>query len=346
MKPSRLRRYWPALLILLLFAGYMTSRMVHPLTTTYNNGPIGNGQTVSGSVTGTDIQKWSFPQSAGNYVVYVGGSSIGSQPDFEPYVLLYNPSNTVIATAIHNPWARTLPPGNQTSSGTYSIGIENAHGSSYPTLTSNFTLNLSLANQPYGVPAGHAGGMMTSGVTYNGTVTGANMDMWTYAAQAGTAITFTMTNTNGDTNFRPGFSIVAPDGTLTASVFGTTTVTHTVSAGIVQTGNYILIADNSFTASTVLTNGQYSFIATGSPVLSTLAKADGAWCEQCYQTAMAAAGNTGGKATGEPISIATGNVYDSVTDYTTAGTNPLAFTSLITGISNLYTVWLSRFSSG
>ena len=39
-----------------------------------------------------------------------------------------------------------------------------------------------------------------------------------------------------------------------------------------------------------------------------------------------AAGNTGGVAKGDPINIATGNVYEGVTDYTTMGTNPLALT--------------------
>ena len=56
--------------------------------------------------------------------------------------------------------------------------------------------------------------------------------------------------------------------------------------------------------------------------MPTAAKADGAYCIPCLLQAMGM-GNTGGSAVGDPINTATGNLFEHVMDYTTAGQNPL-----------------------
>ena len=71
-------------------------------------------------------------------------------------------------------------------------------------------------------------------------------------------------------------------------------------------------------------------------------KTDGA-CAICQQNALAAASSPvsadGRAAVGQPINVATGNMYEQVTDYTTVGTNPLALTRTYNSMSytrNLY----------
>jgi RHS repeat-associated protein len=75
---------------------------------------------------------------------------------------------------------------------------------------------------------------------------------------------------------------------------------------------------------------------TGATALSQTAKTDGT-CAICRQNALAAASSPvsadGRAAKGQPINIATGNMYEQVTDYTTIGTNPLALTRTYNSMS-------------
>jgi len=79
---------------------------------------------------------------------------------------------------------------------------------------------------------------------------------------------------------------------------------------------------------------------TGSGVSPT---ATGQPCQVCSD----AVSSTGGVYRGEPINVATGNVFYAATDYTTAGQNPLTFTryynSRSSGILELGVNWRSNF---
>ena len=60
MKPSRFRRYWPVLLLLPFLAmGMYRMLIIRPLAVV-SQGPIGNGQMLTGSVAPGNTDSWSF----------------------------------------------------------------------------------------------------------------------------------------------------------------------------------------------------------------------------------------------------------------------------------------------
>lgn len=69
--------------------------------------------------------------------------------------------------------------------------------------------------------------------------------------------------------------------------------------------------------------GSYSLSVSGA-ALPVQAKADGALCfDRCV----------GGAAVGDPINVATGSLFEEITDYTTSGANPLRLTRFYNSLS-------------
>ena len=337
MNPSRFRRYWPLLIVLPLLAfGVQRMLTIRPMAIV-DNGPIGNGAMLTGTVVTPNTGSWSFYENAGNGFIVLNADSTDAQTDFEPRISILDPSGTVIAGPVAgspgvriNTVAMSL-----TTPGTYKAQVSNFDGG---TFTGTVHLNLNVSDQPFTVPPGTSGGVMYSSTNYSGSI-GAhkmNMNMWSYAAKSGDSLTITATGTAG-INSRAYF--IDPAGAVTAATVGGTAVNTFFNPAL--TGNYIVFfgdIDNSATST-----NNYTLKAVGSSVLPEDGKTDGGWCLQCYQTAQlagaalsplpAAAGNTGGKAAGEPINVATGNVYESATDYSTMGVNPLAMTRSYNSLS-------------
>ena len=82
-----------------------------------------------------------------------------------------------------------------------------------------------------------------------------------------------------------------------------------------------------------VTNG-YTFSVTGN-LLPTDAEADGAYCYAC---------NTGGCHAGDPINVATGNLFEHYVDYTTIGANPLSFERYYNSLSYAHGVRRRRWA--
>src|SRR5271166_2420973 len=314
MKPSRFRRYWPLLIVLPLLAFGVRMLTIRPLALV-SQGPIGNGQMLSGSVGYGNTDTWSFNETAGGSII-VNVDTPNVQTDFEPSLAIYNPDGTVLAGFTAGwPGVRQFATGTLTQNGTYTAQVKN-YDSTMVTGTAN--INLNLAALPYTIAPGASGGVMYSSTNYSGSFAASkiNMHIWTYEGASGDTLHFNMTNTTG---VLARMYVFNPDASLNSSIYGNTP--H-IDAYAGTTGNYTVMVgdlDASYGAN------NYTLKATGSSILPSDGKTDGRFCLQCYQTAQLAAGNTGGKSAGEPINVATGNVYESATDYTTKGTNPLAF---------------------
>ena len=318
MKPSRIRRFWPVLLLLPFLAMGMYRMMIIRPMAVISQGPLGNGQMLTASVAPGNTASWTFNETSGSYTMVFSTDSPNAGTDFEPSIAILNPDGTTLTGFTAGTPGVRLVSFSTTQNGTYQAQVKNFQVN---TFTGTANVNLNLANQPYSIAPGAAGGIMYSSTNYSGTI-GANKEnlhIWSYAAKSGNSLQFTLTSSAGVTG---GMYINNPDGSNNTSGSGNS-FTSFVSAA--QTGNYTVFAGD--TNASFGTNNY----TIGSSVLPTDGKTDGAWCLQCYQTAAAtpvppAAGNTGGVAKGDPINIATGNVYEGVTDYTTKGTNPLALT--------------------
>src|SRR5271166_3952978 len=195
MKPSRFRRYWPLLIVLPLLAFGVRMLTIRPLALV-SQGPIGNGQMLSGSVGYGNTDTWSFNETAGGSII-VNVDTPNVQTDFEPSLAIYNPDGTVLAGFTAGwPGVRQIATGTLTQNGTYTAQVKN-YDSTMVTGTAN--INLNLAAMPYTIAPGASGGIMYSSTNYSGTI-GANkinMNMWTYALKAGDFATVSMTPTAG-----------------------------------------------------------------------------------------------------------------------------------------------------
>src|SRR5208337_5134576 len=240
------------------------------------------------------------------------------QTDFEPSLAIYNPDGTVNVNFVGGwPGVRQIAFGTLTQSGTYTAQVKNYDSGSLVTGTAN--INLNLAALPYSIAPGASGGVMYSSTNYSGSFAASkiNMHIWTYAGASGDLLHFNMTNTTG---VLARLYVFNPDASLNSGTYGNA---PSIAAYAGTTGNYTVMVgdlDASYGAN------NYTLKATGSSILPSDGKTDGTFCLQCYQTAQLAAlvpppaaGNTGGVAKGDPINVATGNLYEGVTDYTTAG---------------------------
>ncbi len=308
-------RHWPWLVVLffMLGGGTLYYSRVRPLATTYDEGPIANGQVVTASVTGTDILSWSFYQPSGARAILAGVNKIGTEAHFYPWVRIKYPNGTVVTNNYSSyPGTRALTVGTLSQSGPYTVTVQNFYGSSYPTETWPFTLNLSQGTGAFVVPDGATGGSLTTGQSESGAIYGVTMAQWSYPVASGDHITLTVTDTNLDPNFNPYIVVSKPDGTYQAGTYGGTSASETFTA--TQTGNYQVMAGDFY--GYYAGPFAYSVEGTGSSVLPSECEADGAYCLNC---------NIGGCHKGDPINPATGNLFEHYVDYTTVGTNPLTF---------------------
>ena len=110
-----------------------------------------------------------------------------------------------------------------------------------------------------------------------------------------------------------------------------TTGSDAYSQAISTTGNYMAFVNNEVSGSTdVSPPASYTMEMTNSTALSPTPETDGSPCcsgetQQPNSAQSSEVVANGAASIGEPINIATGNMYLDVVDYTTVGTNPLAF---------------------
>ena len=306
-------RHWPWLVVLLVMmgGGAVYYARIRPLVST-DEGPIANGQVVSGSITGTGVDTWSFYQPSGVRAILAGVNKSG-EAYFYPWVKIIYPNTTVVSNNYSAyPGTRASSVGTLSQTGAYTVSVSNFYGSSYPTESWTFTLNLSQGTGPFVVPQGATGGALITGRPETGAVTGVTMAQWSYAVNSGDRITLTVSDPAADPNYYPYIVVSKPDGTYQGGTYSGTSASEIFTA--TQTGNYQVMAGNFY--GYYAGPFAYTVEGTGSSVLSAEAEADGAYCYDCY---------TGGCHKGDPINVATGNLFEHYTDYTTAGTNPLSF---------------------
>ena len=292
---------------------------------------LGNGGTDSGSVTGTGTQDFPFYAEAGD-LIKVGMTNVTQDAKFDGGFTIYEPDGVTSLAAAScgalTPGCRTggTAPGGTT--GMWKVRAKNVLGSSYPTFAGSFQIHLSVS----GLPGDNAS--LYSGVSSSGTISNASMQMFTVNATSGDAFTITMTPGSGfSTN--AAFDFFYPAGGSVYGGSGNPATKNYNSTYINTTGAYMLRTyDSTFFSG----SGSYTVVSTGQTGLPTAAKQGGGHCVLCEWMAKlkaagiqvaaqsAPVGSTGQTSDHtDPINIATGNMYERVSDYTTVGTNPLAF---------------------
>jgi RHS repeat-associated protein len=324
---SRYRRIFSLLLLSLLI---LTMPGIHAARADGVTSTIGNGQIVYGNISAsTKHDTYTFSAGTNDYIFFSIGEFGAHDTNFFPEIYVYKPSSALWSDTgdYYNSW---LHGSTSIYSGTWSINV--TRGDGFFT-GGNYQLQMYiLPGTPVSIFGGSAGGMMYPSTSYPGTINRADTGFFTFNGVASSTYTQTITATGGS-GFTPYIQVLKPDGTSDGVAWTTTntTVSHTAVAG-----EYSVVVVNEFAGWS--NTGTYTLELTGSGGgMPQKGKQDGGRCIACEDAAKAqAAGvqpaaqsgeitSTGGTNAGtDPINIATGNLYEKVTDYTTVGTNPLA----------------------
>jgi RHS repeat-associated protein len=224
--------------------------------------------------------------------------------------------------------------GGVTTGGAWTVKVKRSSGTTGAGYRLTFLMVPAATAIPSTIGGSTAGGLMYPGTTYSGSVDRGDIQIWmTNSLKVNSGIA-TLTWTGGGTGsiarvqgfgptgtgggFSPGVSAGSPTGTLTYAGLsfpaGTSVLVVSKNSGVDGPVSYTLS------------------VAGAAVTLPVQAQADGAFCVTCNDkkqslaNAQAIANTQGGTNAGDPINIATGNLYETATDYSTYGQNPLALT--------------------
>jgi hypothetical protein len=175
---------------------------------------LSNGGNFEGGIEGTEEDRWTFAANAGERVLLRATRLTGHSSWFRPWVRLYGPDGELITSG-----DAAADPDNgvqfiATESATYTVAIT----SYYEEYDGTYRLHYLKMPGTASVPGGDDGGVLANGGNHEGTLTIADMDPWTFTANAGERVLLRATRLTGHTSwFRPWVRLYGPDGSFIAA---------------------------------------------------------------------------------------------------------------------------------
>jgi uncharacterized repeat protein (TIGR02543 family) len=174
-------------------------------------GSIASGATAKGTIGYGDSDGWTISANAGDYIWVTAGDPDGKALD--PALTLVAPDGTMLQSnsgAYGCVVFATAP-----KTGIYTILVYD-HGQNN---SGDYALSPIVTGGSLAITAGDEGGPIASGTTAKGIIGYGDSDGWSFTAAAGAAITVTVTD-SGPTDYDPGLTVLAPDGTMIGSNSG------------------------------------------------------------------------------------------------------------------------------
>jgi hypothetical protein len=201
-------------------------------------GALTNGAHHYGTIPLADVDMWNLTANKGDYIYLRLGST-----NFQGYLELFGPTGTRVAYAY----------GGNDNSVEYTAATNGTYTALVSSLvaggTGTYVLDLAQPPEAFVVPVGDQGGTLTNGSNNYGTLSLADLDVWSFTAKKGDSIYLRL----GSTNFQGYLELFGPNGTrvsysyggndnsieYTAATNGTyTAVVSSLAAG--DTGSYVL----------------------------------------------------------------------------------------------------------
>ncbi|HWQ90305.1 MAG TPA: PPC domain-containing protein [Clostridia bacterium] len=226
-------------------------------------GTLLNGFQHNGVMDVGDLDLWSFSASAGDSVVLRSGANL-----FNPHLRLFGPDGSLIAQgfiATSGGRDAEISETTLTNTGTYILVVN----SYYANGNGSYSLTLAHAPAPLTVSEGDEGGMATNGFQHSGTINVGDLDLWTFAGNAGNRVVLRM----GANSFNPHLRLFGPTGVLMAKSFIATSGGRDAeipSTLLTNTGNYTLIVNSYYPNA----SGDYVFTVAQSPGAFTVSTGD------------------------------------------------------------------------
>ena len=281
-------------------------------------GAMTNGANHTGAIQLADLDQWTFQANAGDAI----SVSIGEVTDtgsFWPWIRLRSPTGVQLGSG-YGALSGHINVASAPQTGTYTVVVASADSGSNGT----GTYRLTLAKTPgaFIVPSGDEGGALTVGPNNPGTIHLADLDQWTLKANAGDTITVSISETVDTGSFWPWIRLRGPTGVQYGSSYGATGGLINIASAPL-TGTYTVVVASADSGSngtgSYLINSSHSGSSVQPPISNKLLGPD------CPGTVLC----------GNPINITTGNKYEEVTDYETAGPNRLGFTRYYNSLADL-----------
>jgi trimeric autotransporter adhesin len=219
-------------------------------------GPMTNGVAHQGDLPPGDLDVWSFTANAGDSLVVKVGQ-ITQTNNFDPWVRLYGPDGALLGSEAGATAAEVTT--RATNSGTFLVVIANDPYYS-DAASGSYLLMLAKTGSPIVVSPGDEGGPMTNGEAHVGNLPVGDLDLWSFAANAGDNLVVRMGQMSDTNNFDPWIRLYGPNGALLASETGANSTEATFRA------------TNSGTFLVLVANDPYYSDAAGGTYLLTLAK--------------------------------------------------------------------------
>jgi uncharacterized repeat protein (TIGR01451 family) len=214
-------------------------------------GPMTNGADHLGSISAPgELDQWTFTATQGDAITLAVGET-GVDTPFYPWIRLQAPNGTQVGNSYGSVAAQVSIYAPQ--SGTYTVII--ASNDSGFNDTGDYRLTLSHNPGAFVVSGGDQGGAMTNGAHHEGSIRPGDLDLWTFDAVQGAAITLRIGELGTDSQFYPWLRLRGPNGqeldnaygdlAAEVSVYAPTTGTYTVvvasnDSGYDATGDYRL----------------------------------------------------------------------------------------------------------
>src|SRR5262245_43494714 len=208
-----------------------------------------NGQNYVGAIAAPgEIDTYTFTAAAGDVIVLAVGE-IGPDSDLSPWIRLFDPS-FVPLSSVSGSLAAQTPLIVAAATGTFTVQV--ASNDAGFDGTGDYTLTLARAPGAFAVSPGDEGGPMTNGANHTGIIHIGDLDMWSFTANAGDALSVHIGETGGNTAFAPWIRLIGPNGHDFGGVQGPVEAAINVPLNASLTGTYTVIvasADIGFDAS-------------------------------------------------------------------------------------------------
>jgi len=298
----------------------------------FGQGVLENGANAAGAIGSPgQTQTWTF-SAVQNDALALSVTDSALDPAWSPRAVLLAPDGANLGAFAGADVAQTFLTAPQT--GSYQVVV--SANPNQPNGTGPYVLRLAKAPGRYVVAGDDEGGGLTNGQNSQGTITLGDLDLWSFYAEALQPVSLTVTDQNTVPNgFAPWIRVWGPNGGATLAN-ATGEVVGQLNLTAPTTGVYTVVVSAYINAPAG--TGNYTLLATGiqtppsQPPVSAGKALGGSSCTPAPGTCggpcaePGAVSNTGRVSIGNPCDVATGNKYQQVTDYETAGPNVLAFT--------------------
>ncbi len=214
-------------------------------------GALANGGNHDGSIENADLDPWTFAAKAGELFQLRAGRRSGS---LSLLLQIHDPNGQLVATT-SSVESDTFLTGRALITGTYHVTLS----SWYRADTGAYRLHYLKIPGGFTIPDGDEGGAMGAGTVHDGTLGVADLDVWSFIADAGNSITVQLQELVSGSSLSVQLQIYRPDGQLLGSHTHSSLAQLQFSAP--DTGLYTVVVSSSNAGG----SGGYRLSATGLP---------------------------------------------------------------------------------